>query len=168
MDVFLDSRDGVLDALVGVALDEGLHFVVSVEVDWVSGEGGLVLLLSDWLEGLDDKSNLKTTVGGENVGRVDLVHLEGPVVNDDDSGSKVGDVQVSELAVELIDGLLGEVAGNVEESIGDEEVWEGLLDVALDGLLWDAALSSVGEHVGVELLESGDGRHLNLSCLKTN
>ena len=39
--------------------------------------------------------------------------------------------------MELIHGLLGEVAGHIEEAIGDQEVGEGLLDIALDGLLGD-------------------------------
>ena len=56
--------------------------------------------------------------------------------------------------MEFINGLLGEVAGNVEETVGDEEVWEGFLDVTLDGFLWDTAITSVSEHIGVELLES--------------
>jgi len=154
LDVLLDAGNGVLDASVGVGLDEGLHLVVSVEVDWVPGESGLVLLLGNWLEGLNDKSNLESTVGGEDVGGVDLVHLEGPVRDNDDSRSEVGDVQVGELGVEFIDGLLGEVAGDVEVSVGDEEVGEGLLDVALDGLLGDGSSSAVSEHVRVELFES--------------
>jgi len=160
--LFGSSGDSGSNALVGVVLDEGLHLVVSEEVDWVSGEGGLFLLLGDGLEALDDKSDFESTVGGEDVGGVDLVHLEGPVADDDDSGSEVGDVEVGELGVELVNSLLGEVAGDVEEAVGDEEVGEGLLDVALDGLLGDGAISSVSEHVRVELLESGNFGHFDL------
>jgi len=75
-------------------------------------------------------------------------------LDDDNSGSEVGDVEVGVLGVELINGLLGEVAGNVEVSIGNEEVWEGFLNVALDVLVWWVGGTSLGEHLGVKLLES--------------
>ena len=81
-------------ALVGIVLDQDLHLVISEEVDWVSGECGLVLLLGNWLEGFDNESDLESTVGGEDVGGVDFVHLEGPVRDNDNSGSEVGDVEV--------------------------------------------------------------------------
>lgn len=48
---------------------------------------------------------------------------------------EVDDVDVGELGVELIDGFLGEVAGDEEESIGHEEMGVGFLHVALKRLL---------------------------------
>lgn len=57
------------------------------------------------------------------------------MVDDDDLVVKVNNVDVGELSVELVDGFLGEVAGDEEESIGHEEVWVGFLHVALQRLL---------------------------------
>lgn len=156
------TLDGVLnssgEALVGIVLDESLDFIISVDVNWPSGEHNFTA--NHWFEGFDDEFDLNTTVRGEVSGGVGLNHLEGPVGDEDDLGFEVGDLHVRVLGGELIDGLLGEVAWEVEEVVSDEEVWESFLDIALDLLLWDG-VSELGEIATdledfvVELLESG-------------
>lgn len=54
--------DSLGDATVGVVLDEHLDFIISEEVDWMSGESGLVLLLGNWFERFDNESNFESTV----------------------------------------------------------------------------------------------------------
>ena len=137
-------------------LDDSHHLVIAVESDGVSDEVQLLLELE--LEGLDDESDLEVVVGGENLGGVDFLHLEAPFVEHDDLLGQVDNVYVGELAAELLLGLGSVGAGLVEVSVGDQEVGEGLLDVALDGLL-EAVLNggpvaTLVEHLGVELLES--------------
>jgi hypothetical protein len=63
---------------------------------------------------------------------VNLVHFERPVGNGDDSSLKIGDVSIGVLGFEIINGFLGEVNSNVVEVIGNKEVWEGFLNIALD------------------------------------
>ena len=137
-------------------MDQGLDLIVSVEVEWVSGEGSISLLN---LERLDNESDLNTGVRGEDGSRVDLGNLHGPFLKDEGLGFQVGNVDVRELIFEFINCFFGEVAWNVEIVIGDKEMWEGLLDEASDLLLWDVLLN-VGEvstlkDVSVELFECG-------------
>jgi len=156
------SLDGALDsgceALVGIVLDESLDFIISVDVNGPSGEHNFTA--NHWFEGFDDELDFDTTVGGEVSGRVGLNHLEGPVGDKNNLGLEVGDLHVRVLGAEFVNCLLGEIAWEVEEVVGDEEVWESLLDVALDLFLWDAIgelgeISSDLEDFVVELLESG-------------
>jgi len=155
--VTLDSGfDGGSNLTVEVRLDEGLDLIVSVEVEWVSGEGSITLLD---LEGLDDEFDLNSGVGGEDGSGVDLGDLHGPFLKDEGLGFQVGDVDVGELIFELINCFFGEVAWDVEIVISYKEMWEGFLDEASDLLLWDVLLNvgevSTLEDVGVELFESG-------------
>jgi len=145
---------------VNVLVDEGLHLVVSVEVVRVTVKRDLVTGGVVDLERVHDKLELNTSVGGEDVLRLDASKLEGPVGDEDDSRSEVGHVNVRVLRLELVDGLLGEVARNVEEIIGDKEVRRGLLDEALEGgllnLLGDLGeVATALEDKRVEILERG-------------
>lgn len=65
-------------ALVSIVLNEGLHLIVSVKVDWVSSESDLVLLVDVMSESLDDESNFNPTVRGKHVGAINLVDLKVP------------------------------------------------------------------------------------------
>lgn len=136
-------------------LDGGLEFVVSVEIDWVSG--GVESLLEVWLEWVDDESGLEVSIRSEDLSGVDLSELNWPVVNHDNLVSQVYDVDIGELGVEFRDGLLGEVWGNEEVAVGDEEMWVWFLDVALEGFLQVvghlAEVATVVEEFSVELLE---------------
>mgnify|MGYP003331193421 CR=1 FL=1 len=124
-----------------VRLDQGLDLIVSVEVEWVSGERSITLLN---LEGLDDELDLDSGVGGEDGSGVDLGDLHAPLLEDEGLGLQVGNVDVGELIFELINCFLREVAWNVEVVISHEEMGEGLLNEASNLLLWDALLD-VGE-----------------------
>ena len=46
-------------------LDDGFHFIVSVEVDWESV--GVEFLLEVWLERCDDKSSFEVGIRGEHI-----------------------------------------------------------------------------------------------------
>lgn len=71
---------------------------------------------------------------------------------------EVSDVHVGEVLLEVGDSFLSEVALHEEVAVGDEEVGERFLDVALEGLLEVLAdlaeVSSLVKHLCVELLES--------------
>ena len=139
-------------------LDDGLHLGISEEVLGVSGENNFVV--SSFVgEGFDDKSDFVSTVGGEDISRVNFVHLKGPVGDGDDSGFEVSNVNVGVLGLEVIEGFLGEVAGNIVEVVSNEEMWEGFLNVTFDVLgslgSWEfAEVTTVVEHGGVKLFES--------------
>lgn len=138
-------------------LDNSLELVVSEQIGGVSG--GVQSLVQLGSEGLDHKSHFKVGVGSEHLGGVDSAHLERPVVDDDYLVVEVHDVHLGELLVELGDGLLGEVRGNEEETIGHEEVRVSFLDVALEGALEIlgelAEVTALVDEFGEELLESG-------------
>ena len=98
-------------------LNNGLDLVISEEID---GEPGWVKsLLKVSFEGCDYESDLEVGVGCEYFSRVHFFHFKVPVVEDDDLVVELDDVDVAELLVELADGLLGEVAGDKEITIGD-------------------------------------------------
>ena len=66
---------------------------------------------------------------------------------------EVNNVNVRELLVELVDGLLSEVCGDKEVAICYQEVWVGFLDVGLEWLLEVLAdlaeVSSLVEYLSV-------------------
>lgn len=70
---------------------------------------------------------------------------------------QISDIHVGELLFEFCDSLLGEVALHEEVSIGDQEVWVGFLDVALEWLLEVLAnlveISTLVKHFSEQLLE---------------
>lgn len=114
-------------------LNDCLELSVSEQV---GGEACRVqALLEIWLERMDDESHFEIRVGSEHLSRVNSSHLERPVVNDHDLVSKIYDVHVGELLVEVGDSFLGEVSGDVEEAICHKEVGICLLNVAFNGSL---------------------------------
>jgi hypothetical protein len=143
---------------MGEVLDDSFHFSISKEILGVSGEDDFVV--SCFMgEGFDDKSNLESTVGGENVSRVNTVHLKSPVGNGDDSGFEISNINIGVFGLEVIEGFLGEVASNVVEVVGNEEMWEGFLNVTFDMLRslgsWEfAKVTTTVEHGGIKLFES--------------
>lgn len=137
-------------------LDDGLELIVSEKIDGVSS--GVKSFLEVWLEWVHNKATFEIGIRCEYLSWVDSSEFEWPVVDDDDLVVEVDDVDVGELGVELIDGFLGEVAGDEEESIGHEEMGVGFLHVALKRLLqvlWNLwKVSSLVEHLCEQLLES--------------
>jgi hypothetical protein len=80
----LDSTlDGSGNLLMVIVLDKSFHLIISEKIDWVSSESNLITLLEGWLEGLDNKSNLESSIGCEDISGVNLVHLERPLSNED-------------------------------------------------------------------------------------
>lgn len=146
---------------MGVILDEGFDFIVTVKVERVASEVDVVSLVHVVLEGLYNQTHFDASVGSEDISGVDSVDFEVPLVDDDYVSLKVGDLDAGVLGFKLINGLFSEVARHVEETISDQEVREGLLDVALDlfarlfvcELLGD--LSSVLDYVGKQLFKGG-------------
>jgi hypothetical protein len=143
---------------VDVLVNEGLHLIVTVEVVGMTVEADLITASSLDLEGVHDKLELNTTVGGENVLRLNASKLERPLFDENDSRSEISHINVGVLSLELVNGLLREIAGNVEEVIGDKEVRRGLLNEALErgllNFLGDLAeVTTVLEDERVEVLE---------------
>jgi len=144
-------------------LDNSLHLGISEEILGMSGEDNFIV--SSFVgERFDDKSNFVSTVGGEDISRVNSVHLKGPVGDGDNSRLEVSDVDVGVLGLEVIESLLGEVASNIVEVVGNKEMWEGFLNVTFDVLgslgSWEfAEVTTVVEHGGVKLFESGGFWH---------
>jgi hypothetical protein len=143
---------------VRVRLDEGLHFIVTEQVGGVASERDPVFLGNICLEGFDDQTNLDASIGGENISAVDAVHLERPVRDDDDLTLQVSNVDVRVLPLEVVNGLLREVACDVEVVVGHEEMREALLHEAFDLLLWNVIgqlgeVATVLHHLTVKLLE---------------
>lgn len=93
-------------------LDNSLHLVISVDVDGVSS--GNDLLVKVGLEGVDNESNLKTSVGGEDGRGVNLSHLKGPVGDEDNVVLQISDVDGWVLISELLNSSIGEVAWHIE------------------------------------------------------
>jgi hypothetical protein len=126
---------------MNVLVNESLHLIVSVDVERVSIQGDALGLVVGGLERVDDEFELNTTVGGENILGFDSCEFKGPVHDENNLGSEIGDIHVGVVALEVVDSLLGEVARNVEEIIGNQEVWVRFLNEALDwGLsdfVWD-------------------------------
>lgn len=83
--------------------------------------------------------------------------LEGPVLDENNFSSQIGDVNIWSFGLELINGFLGEVTWNVEVVVSDEEVWEAFLDVALDLVVHLAEdfgnIATVFEHFAVKKFE---------------
>jgi len=151
--------NGSLDLSVTEGLDSGLELVVSVEVSGPSD--GVELFLELGLEGVDDKSHFEASVGGEGIGSLEL---KAPVGNEDNLGFEVADADVAELLLELGEGGGGEVGGDVEVGVTDEEVGLALLDEDLEHLLAHVLgefvlVATSVDHVGEEFLE---GRHFVL------
>lgn len=136
-------------SVIDVLVNKRFHLVISVDILGMSVQGDAARVVSGEL--VDDQFELNTTVGGEDVLRFDSGELKRPVLDGDDLGSQVSDVGIG-ARLEFIDGLLGEVARNVEVVIGDEEVRVRFLDIALDGGLSDL-VGNLGEVTTV--LEDG-------------
>jgi len=136
-------------------LDGSLNFAISIKVRWMGGKDELVAIL-DSAESVSDKSDLDSTVGGEDSLRVNLVHLKMPVGDCDAASLKIGNVSSWVLGGEIINGFLGEINLSVVSVIRNKEVWEGFLNIAFDvlGLLGSRDFASVVEHGGNELFES--------------
>jgi len=97
------------------------------------------------LEALDDESNLNPEVGSEHVHGIDSMNFKIPLGDHDNVIFEVCNLEISELGLEIIDCLFGEVAWNIEEAISNQEVWETLLDVALDLLLGVSLCEQLGD-----------------------
>jgi hypothetical protein len=140
-----------------VLLDGGLELIISVEVGGVSGEGSLVV--HHGLEFLDDESDLKSGVRGPDLVGVNSSELEVPLGDEDDLSGEGVNGDGSELGVEVNGGLGGEVSGDEELGVGDEEVRGGFLNVKLElsievSLVEFLNITTVLDHVGEEGLES--------------
>ena len=159
----LAGGESRLGAGVSEVLDNGLHLVVSVDVNGVAGRNDLLVKVG--LEGVDDESNLEAGVGGEDGGGVDSSHLKGPVGDEDNVVLQIGNVDGWVLVSEFLNSGLGEVARHVEVGVGDEEVGVGLLDENLKQLLGKvlrelAGITTSLEHLVVKVLECGLGHDL--------
>jgi len=116
-------------------LDGSLNFAISVNVRWMGGKDNLVAIL-DNIESVSDKSDLDSTVGGEDSLRVNLVHLKVPVSDHDAASLKISNVSIWVLGGELINSFLGEINLSVVSVIRNKEVWEGFLNIASDVLVF--------------------------------
>jgi len=151
-----------------ISLEQGLHLIISVQVDWISWEKNFLASLNE-LEAVDDKSDLNTSIWGEYSWWVNCSHLEAPVSDLNNLGFKISNVHSRVGWFETINSFLSEVAWDEEVVIGNEEEWESLLDEALD--LLDFAswvfetvldLTEVAtwvDHLRVELFKSRTVRH---------
>jgi len=166
-DVTLTDESGVLgsdlasslnNSLVAKGLDGGLELIITVKVGGPSG--GVELLAELGLEGVHNKANLEASVGGEHGVGVNLLELEGPVVDEDNFLLEVLNFNVGELLLEFVKGRTGEVCGHEEEGVRDEEVGLGLFDEDLEHLVLDVLgelreVTRVVDHIGEEGLEGG-------------
>ena len=121
LDSSLDSRE---EALVSVVLDESLHLIISVKVHWVPGKGDFVLLVLVVSESLHNESHLDPSIRSKNVGTVHLVDLKVPRSDDDYLLLQIGDVDVREFRLEVINSFLSEIAWHKEEPVSHQEVGE--------------------------------------------
>jgi len=102
----------------------------------------------------DDQFKFNTGIACENTGGVNLCKFELPVLDDDDLGFQVSDVDVGVFGFEVLNRFLGEIAWDVEVVVSDKEVWETFFDVAFDLVvhlsLDSSDISTVFENFGVK------------------
>ena len=87
------------------------------------------------LEAVDNQANFEASVAGKNGVAVDFLQFKAPAVNEYDFFVEITNFGGWEFLLEIVEGSLGEISGNEEVRVVDEEVGFSLLNLNLEPLL---------------------------------